>query len=96
MDFVRKILDLFKNKLEASPAEFNSFVKFLEDAKDHQVVTVHADPDGYLVFCIFSQQEWSMVNDICELTSRNIEDIVRDLADDHSITSIVVDPREVD
>lgn len=96
MDFVRKILDLFKNKLESTPAEFNSFVRFLQDADENQIVTVHADSSGYLVFCIFSQQEWLMVNDICELTSRDVSDVVREISDDNLITSIVVDPRDID
>jgi hypothetical protein len=50
MDFVRRILDFFKDKVNADPAEFYSFAHFLEDNQSEYVVTVQGEPDGYLYF----------------------------------------------
>jgi len=95
MDFVRRILDFFKDKVSADPSEFYSFAHFLEENQSEYVVTVHGEADGYLVFCIFSHDEWAMVVDVCELTSRNACDVVRELADDNAVMNIVVDPRDM-
>jgi hypothetical protein len=37
-----------------------------------------------------------MIVDICELTSRDIEDVVREISDDENITNIAIDPRDID
>lgn len=95
MDFVRRVLDFFKDKVTADPSEFYSFAHFLEENQSEYVATVQGEPDGYLVFCIFSHDEWAMVVDICELTNRNACDVVRELADDNAVMNIVVDPRDM-
>ena len=96
MDFVRRILDFFKDKVESEPNEFCSFLHKVDDDSSEYVVTVHADPTGYLVFSIFSFEEWQMVVDVCKLTSGKVEDLVREISDNDEITSIVIDPRDVD
>lgn len=96
MDFVRRILDFFKDKVESEPNEFCSFVHRMDEDTSEYVVTAHADPTGYLVFSIFSLEEWQMVVDISELTSRKVEDIVREISDNDEITNIVIDPRDID
>jgi hypothetical protein len=48
-----------------------------------------------MVICIFSHDEWAMVMDICELTCRDVCDVVRELADDNVIMNIVIDPRDM-
>jgi len=95
MDFVRRILDLFKNKVNVNSSEFYSFAHFFEKDESEYVITVHSEPNGYLIFCVFSYDEWTMVVDICELTSRNACDVVRELADDNAVMNIVVDPRDM-
>lgn len=96
MDFVRRILEFFQNKTEAKSEDFCSFLHELKDDGKEYVITVHAEADGYLTFCILSKAEWDMVVDICELTSRNVENMIRDLSDNNEITSIVVDPRDIE
>ena len=96
MDFVKQILQFFKERVDLAPSGFCSFASFLEDDQSEYIVTVYAESNGYLVFSVFSTDEWAMVNDICELTSRNVEDIVREISDNNEIINIVVDPREID
>ena len=96
MDFVRRILDFFKDKVESEPHEFCSFLHQVDEDCHEYVITVHTDPTGYLVFSIFSFEEWQMVVDVCKLTSRPIEDFVREISDNDEITNIVIDPRDVD
>jgi hypothetical protein len=96
MDFVRRILDLFKKEQIAGTSQFTSFVYVSDVTSSEFVVTVHADETGYLIFSIFSPDEWAMIVDICELTSRDIEDVVREISDDENITNIAIDPRDID
>lgn len=96
MDFVRRILDLFKKEQLAGTNKFTSFIHVSDSTSSEFVVTVHTDVTGYLIFSIFSPEEWAMIIDVCELTSRNPEDIVREIADNDESTSIAIDPRDVD
>lgn len=95
MDFVKKILEFFQDKIDSDPSQFYSIAHYLEETQSEYTVTVHGDVSGCLIFCVFTNQEWAMVTDICELTSRNVEDVVRELADDNAIMNIVVDPRDM-
>lgn len=95
MDFVRRILDFFNNKSNINSSEFHSFIHELKQDEQQYVITVHAELDGYLTFCILSCDEWAMINDICQLTSKNLEEMIRQLSDNNEITSIVVDPRDL-
>jgi hypothetical protein len=96
MDFVRRILDLFKKEQIAGTSQFTSFIHVSDSTSSEFVVTVHTDETGYLIFSIFSPDEWAMIVDVCELTSRNIEDVVREISDDENITNIAIDPRDID
>lgn len=96
MDFVRRILNLFKKEQIAGTSRFTSFIHPSDGDSSECIVTVHADETGYLIFSIFSPDEWAMIVDVCELTSRNIEDVVREISDDENITNIAIDPRDID
>ncbi len=96
MDFVKKILEFFQDRIENDPSQFYSIAHFLEENRTEYTVTVHGSSDGCLVFCVFTNEEWAMVTDICELTSRDVQDVVAELANDNSIMNIVVDPRDMD
>lgn len=95
MDFVRRILEFFQNKTETSSEEFSTFIHELKEDGKEYAITVHAESDGYLTFCILSKAEWDMIVDICQLTSKNVEEMIRELSDNNEITSIVVDPRDI-
>lgn len=95
MDFVRRILEFFQNRTEASSEEFSAFIHELKEDSQEYAITVHAESDGYLTFCILSKAEWDMIVDICQLTSKNVEEMIRELSNNNEITSIVVDPRDI-
>jgi hypothetical protein len=96
MDFVRRILNLFKKEQMAGTSQFTSFIHASDDDSSECIITVHTDETGYLIFSIFSPDEWAMIVDVCELTSRNIEDVVREISDDENITNIAIDPKDID
>lgn len=95
MDFVRRILQLFNANVESTAQEIHSFIHELNEDGQQYVVTVHAEPSGYLTFCILSHEEWTMITDICQLTSKNVEEMIRQLSDNDEITSIIIDPRDI-
>jgi CBS domain containing-hemolysin-like protein len=71
-----------------------NFVYDLEDDNTQRVVTIHADPNGFMIFTIFSTEEWQMIESISELSERDVEDIVREISEDESLTTITIDPTE--
>lgn len=95
MDFVRRILEFFKNNSAHSANDFNSFLSELKAESDGYVVTVHTEQDGFLTLSMMEKSQWQMIVDICELTSRSVQDMVRQLSDNNEITSIVIDPRDL-
>lgn len=96
MDFVRRILEFFQNKPETDSSEFCSFLHELKEDGKQYVITAHAETNGYLTFCIMDRPQWDMIIDICQLTSKDVEEMVRELSDNNEITSIVVDPRDME
>lgn len=92
MDYVRKILNFLIRKQEQE-----GFVSFLYESTDDgvpKVITVHANEDGTITLTIFTQQEWAMVLDINDITDQDIEQIVKNLEQDGSVTVINFDPKE--
>jgi hypothetical protein len=71
-----------------------NFVYDLEDDNTQRVVTIHADPNGFMIFTIFSTEEWQMIESISELSERDVEDVVREISEDESLTTITIDPTE--
>lgn len=96
MDFVRRILEMFENKSEVQAQELYSFFYELKNNHQEYIITVHALENGCIVFCVVSPEQWSMITDICELTGKDIELVVRELSENNEITSVVVDARDDD
>ena len=71
-----------------------NFVYDLEDDNTQRVVNIHADANGLMIFTIFSVEEWQMIESISELSDRNIDEIVREISEDESLTTITIDPTE--
>lgn len=91
MDFIKRILEAF---LQKQDDEVFSFLHQMEEEVTEKIVTVHSDPNGYIVFSIFTPEQWSMINDICELTDRDIEDVIKEISEEESIATITVDPKD--
>lgn len=66
----------------------------LESDGSERMITVHPTEDGMVVFSVFTPEEWIMVNNICEISEKNISTVVYELAEANEITTIVVDPKE--
>jgi len=92
MDFLKKILQIISESV--SKDGVSHYVHESNDILDERVITVHANEDGMMVFSIFTPEQWSMITDIAEFSERNIEDVLREIAEEDDIASIVVDPRE--
>lgn len=71
-----------------------NFVYDLEDDNTQRVVNIHADANGFMIFTIFSVEEWQMIESISELSDRNVDEIVREISEDESLTTITIDPTE--
>ena len=95
MDLFKRILEFLSSSVRK---EDRGMVKFLyqinEDSEEERVITVHADSDGFMVVSIFTTDEWEMVTDVCDITGRYIDDVVRDIAADNNITTITIDPKD--
>lgn len=71
-----------------------NFTYDLEDDNTQRVVNIHADANGLMIFTIFSVEEWQMIESISELSDRNVDEIVREISEDESLTTITIDPTE--
>jgi len=94
MDFIRKILSLITGSEKHDTNGMINFVYQMEEDFSERIITVHYDSDGMIIFSIFSPEEWSMINDISELSGSDIEDIVREVAQDNNVATITIDPTE--
>lgn len=91
MDFIKKILESFLNKKDK---EIFSFIHNMEKDSEERVITVHSNSDGFITFCIFTPEQWSMIIDICQLTNVDVEEVILQIAEDENIATITVDPRD--
>jgi len=94
MEFIRRILEFFSGSAMKRNGDMINFVYELEDDHSQRVVTIHADPNGFMIFTIFTPEEWQMIENISELSERNVEDVVREVIQDNSLTTITIDPTE--
>lgn len=73
--FFRLINRFLESRKNASEPQLDFEMEPLEG----MVVTVHTDDDYHFTMSVFDEQQWSMVVDICELTSQSPEEVVRSL-----------------
>lgn len=92
MGFIQKILKFLMNRHERDG--MITFDHVMDDDQSERVITVHADQYGYIVMTIFSPQEWDMVLDVVSLTDTNIEDVVKEIAEDNNVATITLDPKD--
>lgn len=93
MDFIRKILSYFTNKSEVKGMVVFSH-EMIDDGSE-RLITIHADPEGFIIMTIFTPEEWQMVLDIVELTGSKLEEVVCSLAEDNNITTISFNPKDL-
>lgn len=94
MDFIQRVLQFFAN---VTPKEHNGLVEFIHESDDpylRRVVTIHAEKEK-IIFSIFTDDQFQMVLDVCELTGSDISKMIKDLADNNEIVTIAIDPKEM-
>jgi hypothetical protein len=94
MDFFRKLFEFIASMGDDI---FDEQVYMLDNdgaEEDASVVTVHPDDTGNLVFSVFTLDEWEMIDDISELTGKDKFDIIQGLAEEDTIKTWVLDPKE--
>jgi len=94
MDLFRKILEFFSSSIRKEDRGMVKFIHEMEDEGDERIITVHADPNGFMIFSIFTVEEWGMVTDVCDITGRYIDDVIKEIAEDSNITTITIDPKD--
>jgi len=96
MDFVRKILEIFENSLQNDDTGFCTFPHVSAEDSEHYIITIYPEINGYLIFAVVPKDQWLMIIDICQLTSSNVQDMISYLVDNDEITSLVIDPRNLE
>ena len=91
----RKILSFFMTSKNPQYDEhgFSSFAVG-ESEELEKIVTIHADEKGYLIFSAFEPEEWEMMNGMCEITGRDIGELIEDIEADNNTRILVVDPTD--
>lgn len=92
MDFIRKILEFLSDKSEVRGMVF--FNHEVSEDGSQRVITIHADPEGFVVMTIFTPEEWEMILSVVELTGESLEEVVKTIADDNNVATITLDPKD--
>lgn len=66
----------------------------MADDGTQRVITIHADPDGFVVMTIFTPEEWEMILGVVELTGESLEEVIRTIAEDNNVATITLDPKD--
>lgn len=80
MDFFLRMINKFIDKMNKS--ETPSLFDFDETdpmSTDNVIVCVHTEDEINYTMAVFNIEQWSMIEDISELTSQSIEEVVRSL-----------------
>ncbi len=91
----RKILSFFMTSKDPHYDEFGiSSFAVGETEELEKVVTIHSDANGNLIFSAFEPEEWEMMNGMCEITGRDIGELIEEIEADNASRILVVDPTE--
>ncbi len=80
MDFFFKLINKFIDKVNKSgmPNVFE-FDETDPMSTDNMIICIHTENDYNYTMAVFNTDQWSMIQDISELTSQDIEEVVRSL-----------------
>jgi hypothetical protein len=94
-DFVKRILNLVEQNLsQVDPNDILRFTHEFSVDNTERVITVHPTEDGFIVFSVFNNDEWTMVNNICEISEKPIDEVIYELAKEGDSSTVVIDPRQ--
>lgn len=77
MDFFLRLIHKFMDKINKSG--MSSMFEFDETNPmddENVIVCIHTKDDETYVMSVFNTDQWSMIKDISELTSKNVEEVV--------------------
>lgn len=80
MDFFFRLINKFIDKVNKSGV--SNLFDFDETdplSTDNVIVCIHTEDDVNYTMAVFTVDQWSMVQDISELTSQDVEEVVRSL-----------------
>lgn len=79
MDMFYKLISRFlESRKNASEPQLDFEYEKVEDNQDI-IVTVHTEDDFNFTMSIFDKDQWSMVTDICDLSNKTQEEVIRSL-----------------
>jgi len=94
-DFVKRILDLVEQNLDqVDPDDILRFTHEFSIDNTERVITVHPTQDGYIVFSVFNEDEWIIVNNICEISEKPLDQVIYELAQEGESSTVIIDPRQ--
>lgn len=75
-DFFEQIQSMFEDqKLVQDLIDFIA----PHEGQEGKVITAYSEPDGEVVFSIFSKEQYQMVHEMAQILKKPVEDIVREL-----------------
>jgi len=80
VDFFYNLINKFIDKVNKSG--MSNLFEFDETnpmGTDNVIICIHTEDDYHYTMSVFNTEQWSMIQDICELTSQNPEEVVRSL-----------------
>ena len=96
MDFIKRLLQFYQESDYEDMSEGLS--KFIHDGSgeltEDKIVTVQVSQEGFMVLCVFTPEQWDMACHISEVSNKDIQQVVQELAEDGDITTVVIDPTE--
>lgn len=87
-DFFEQIQFMFQDKKLVQ-----DLINFItpHESSEEKIITAYAEPDGEIVFSIFTKQQYEMIHEMSTILKKSVEDIIRDLSPDE-IDQFFYDP----
>ncbi len=80
MDFFFRLINKFIDKVNRSG--MSNLFEFDETdplSSENIIICIHTEDDENYTMAVFNTDQWAMVQDISELTSQDVEEVVRSL-----------------
>ena len=95
MDFIKKLLKFIEDSnLEEYDINFSKFTHIMDQENSERIVTMSTSEEGLVLMSVFTPEQWDMAVHISEVTGKNIQEVVSELACDGDIATIVIDPTD--
>jgi hypothetical protein len=89
----KKLMNLFSRMIKEQRSEIVEFAE-LNDPDLQKVITVHPNDEGNLVICVFTLQQWQMIQDVCLMTGKQEAEVVSGIEKENLVRKIILDPKK--